>query len=489
MSRTRKYTNINLHNQMTLKNTNLTVLSKSANPQNLASQALHVCYSEMPLSHKSNNKWGLRSEARAGKIVVDKCLKFGHWSILEMPHITFNVEGFPNSTMVQSRTHRHISHQCQCMSGDSMIKLWNLKEVSIKDLFEAQERGEKTPWLKTYRKSINGFLAGEAAAVIQSGVKPVYEITLEGGYSVKSTKDHRFLTTTGWKRLGNITTSDEVLTNGLKIKSNNFGVKKECQEARKFYTDYEWLSEQVKTKSLRQDAAELGVSYEVIKKYRLLLDVPYDFKKYKNLSQNRGFNSPQIKAKGRRVLSITYVGMEMTYDISMKNEPHNFIANGIVVHNSQRYTGKRLVEWALRYGGDITSSRSLEEFEKLFYIREMGVYQDRFGNKIDFDFNLSMAAVQSQAIHVAKLINAYLVDEKMPFEMFRSFLPADYRSNWVMGGNLRAWLHYLDMRGMSDAQGEINHLANLVAAELEEWCPEVMEYYNKTRRNKNKLSP
>lgn len=259
---------INLHNPMTLKNTNLTVLSKSENPQKLASQALHVCYSERPLSDVYNNKWFLRSESAAGKIVVDKCLKFGHWSILEMPHITFNVEGFPNSTMAQSRTHRHISHQCQ----------------------------------------------------------------------------------------------------------------------------------------------------------------------------------------------------------------------------SGRYTSKRFIEWALRYGGDITSSRSLEEFEKLFYIREMGVYRDRFGNKIDFGFNLSMAAVQSQAIQVSGLINKYLIDEKMPFEMFRSFIPADYRSNWVMGGNLRAWLHYLDMRLPKDSQAEIGHLANLVAIELEEWCPEVMEYYNKTRRNKNKLA-
>ncbi len=36
-----------------------------------------------------------------------------------------------------------------------------------------------------------------------------------------------------------------------------------------------------------------------------------------------------------KLLSITHVGKEDTYDIEMVNNPHNFVANGLVVHNSQ----------------------------------------------------------------------------------------------------------------------------------------------------------
>jgi thymidylate synthase ThyX len=37
------------------------------------------------------------------------------------------------------------------------------------------------------------------------------------------------------------------------------------------------------------------------------------------------------------IVSIEYVGEEMTYDIEMEHPYHNFVANGFVVHNSQRY--------------------------------------------------------------------------------------------------------------------------------------------------------
>lgn len=37
-----------------------------------------------------------------------------------------------------------------------------------------------------------------------------------------------------------------------------------------------------------------------------------------------------------QVRSILYYGPEMTYDLMVEEEPHNFLANGIVVHNSGR---------------------------------------------------------------------------------------------------------------------------------------------------------
>src|SRR5438105_88517 len=41
--------------------------------------------------------------------------------------------------------------------------------------------------------------------VWQSGVKPVFRVTLEDGYAIKMTKDHRCLTQSGWMTLSQAT--------------------------------------------------------------------------------------------------------------------------------------------------------------------------------------------------------------------------------------------------------------------------------------------
>ena len=39
--------------------------------------------------------------------------------------------------------------------------------------------------------------------------------------------------------------------------------------------------------------------------------------------------------RARKIVSITYAGEQDTYDIEMSGANHNFVANGIVTHNSQ----------------------------------------------------------------------------------------------------------------------------------------------------------
>jgi len=46
-------------------------------------------------------------------------------------------------------------------------------------------------------------------------------------------------------------------------------------------------------------------------------------------------HTPRLVPKPERITAITYVGEQMTYDIEMDGPHHNFVANGIVTHNSQ----------------------------------------------------------------------------------------------------------------------------------------------------------
>ena len=81
------------------------VLSKSERPNLLIYLAMHQDYSENAVADELE-KLGDLPESVLGKRIVDRCVKFGHWGVIEHPSITFNVIGFPHSVISQARTHR-----------------------------------------------------------------------------------------------------------------------------------------------------------------------------------------------------------------------------------------------------------------------------------------------------------------------------------------------------------------------------------------------
>ncbi len=85
------------------------IISSTPNPNQLCYVALHTDYSEnFVLDEK------VPSEEKCGEILIDRCVKFNHWGILEHPQISFLAGGFPHSVMQQARTHRvGISFDCQ----------------------------------------------------------------------------------------------------------------------------------------------------------------------------------------------------------------------------------------------------------------------------------------------------------------------------------------------------------------------------------------
>jgi len=59
----------------------------------------------------------------------------------------------------------------------------------------------------------------------------------------------------------------------------------------------------------------------------------------------------------------------------------------------------------------------------------------------------------------------------------------------VITGNLRSWLHLLDVRLKSDAQLEIKNLMESVAREVQRWAPEVYAWWATNRKGKAQLAP
>lgn len=105
----------------------VTLLSASPNPQTLAYLAMHSDYSENPES------FTVMSEKRCGELVVDKCLKFGHWGVVEHPSLSVMVEGYPHFVMAQVTRHRLFSFDVQSMryTGSRMTDT----SIGIEELF------------------------------------------------------------------------------------------------------------------------------------------------------------------------------------------------------------------------------------------------------------------------------------------------------------------------------------------------------------------
>jgi thymidylate synthase (FAD) len=178
-----------------------------------------------------------------------------------------------------------------------------------------------------------------------------------------------------------------------------------------------------------------------------------------------------------KVVSILFIGNQATYDLVMKAPHHNFVCNGVVVHNSMRYTGDRIVK----------AARGEVDLEDVFYLRPVGRYHDRQGKHYEYtqsQRNTDLSLCQSAAQRYAQLIDLGHAEEHA-----RGILPFDFRQNFVVSFNLRSSLHFLDLRAKLDAQLEIRQFCELMLPHLHNWAPEIVTWYEENRLGKARLSP
>ena len=194
---------------------------------------------------------------------------------------------FPTrSQMVRHR----VNWQELCISGESKITTLQGKRT-IKKLYDNQFRksSNKLPKVRTYDFNEKRLVWSEIKEVFSTGKKPVYEVVIQTGVKgnklkIKSTENHKFLTLDGWKELKDISVGGFVATN----------IQPLCKKCHV-------------EKTLEENE---------------LNDHTYTF---------------------NFVESITLIGEEDTYDLEVEHPDHNYVANGIIVHNSRRYvSGKRV---------------------------------------------------------------------------------------------------------------------------------------------------
>lgn len=144
---------------------------------------------------------------------------------------------------------------------------------------------------------------------------------------------------------------------------------------------------------------------------------------------------------------------------------------------SGRYTGERIC----------AAARGEADIEDVFYLRPAGCYSDRQGKY--YEYSTEQRSIDLELCLAAAERYRDLLDAGHAEEHARGILPFDLRQHFVVSFNLRALLHFLDLRAKLDAQLEIRQLCDLLLPHLQAWVPEIADWYQVTRWGRARLAP
>lgn len=353
----------------------------------------------------------------------------GHGSVFE--HASFSLLLYGISRSVTHELVRHRAGMAYCLTGDTLIysprrahgRLSGSKKRRLEDLYAMTQTPHGRSRVKLLRlrcldERTGTFTVGKVKAIMCSGIKPVFKVTLSDGKTITSTKEHRFLTKEGWLPLEDIVGGLSISATGCAMYGKaDAEIMVNGKLAYKNKEDYvEIFGGQIEDTSVHARKVER----------RLLIP------------------------KAVKIVSIVFAGEQMTYDIEMDGENHNFIANGVITHNSQqsqRYVSGRMVRFVERpeYALDETLHRQfLQRIERAS--RDYASITERI---------LTMQQGGTQLLSAEARTDL----RKKVQQTARSVLPNETEAPIVATGNVRSWRHIISMRASTHAETEIRELA------------------------------
>ena len=447
--------------------------------------------------------------------------------------------------MQQARTHRI---GC-CLSGNTKVRFGysslsqeqKFYEETIEKLANLWHYGSKNQQTskdaKYMQESIssrtiftldtktNQIVSSKITNIYINGERETYTIKTVSGKEIRATLEHQFWTNQGWKRLKDFDGSTqlcEVQLAGNKItpkeiKNSSLGFlgsdifQGEMREPSRLLSNLK-IKKLSKSKNYLFTSLSHGIESDKVSQvnpHRLVME---NFKLLEELEQlevkhfnensfdNRLENFPWGSSKGNKIHnisnnsfsdncgafveieSIERFGKEITYDLEVEHPEHNFIANGLVVHNSFDVQSYRFCS-----GKVIAVADGKTDIETAFYLRPVGEYSDRKGKKYYYSAEQREKDLQwcLEASRKYKLDLEFGMSE----EHARGKIPFDYRQHFVVSFNCRSLLHFLDLRFKKNAQLEIQKLCELMWPHVQDWVPNIAEWYEKNRLGKAKLAP
>ena len=263
--------------------------------------------------------------------------------------------------------------------------------------------------LRVLDEATNEFTTGHIADIVDKGVQPVYRVTLADGKQLTLTENHRILTDDGWA------TMREAL-----------GLVGDGESARQ-------------TRPAR-----------LITNGTPVVDVP---------APARG--CWELTGHPVEVVGVEFVGLRQTYDLCVEGPWHNFVANGVVVHNSFN-------EFSLRY------AKATDDF----YVPELDDVRTQVGKPGAYTFEPvdgELAARTRDELRkvydVAYATYTSLVEAGVARELARSVLPVGAYTEFYWTVNARSLMNFVSLRAAETAQREIRRYALAVEAFLAREMP------------------
>ena len=183
-----------------------------------------------------------------------------------------------------------------------------------------------------------------------------------------------------------------------------------------------------------------------------------------------GFARPEVTParRGARliphavdVIGVCYVGLRQTYDLSVDGPWHNFVANGIVVHNSFN-------EFSMRY------AKATDDF----YVPDASDVRQQVGKPGAYSFEPVEPELAEQTREELRAVYEHafetyerLVAAGVARELARAALPVGAYTEFYWTVNARALMNFVSLRAAEAAQREIRRYAEAVEAFLEQRMP------------------
>lgn len=274
----------------------------------------------------------------------------------------------------------------KCLHGDTEVLTSQNTKTTVKDLYHRFKNGEKNIKILSMFEG-GGLHFHNISEIVQTGRKPLWTVETESGKTIKITENHRMLTTNGYRTIksGGIQVGSELIDD--KYWNNRFRTVQRRPTPRRGWSHKSISYHEVKNISFSSDVDKAlaenyliargaifetnkiisspkeeilgtadffvnGTYFEMDSKglgRQHLIDskygaVPFVYLTPENYRDeiDAALMSRHISG-GDKVVSITppeilgdgAVLREMTYDITMSDDgPANFIANGLVSHNS-----------------------------------------------------------------------------------------------------------------------------------------------------------
>jgi type III restriction/modification enzyme restriction subunit/intein-like protein with splicing domain len=271
--------------------------------------------------------------------------------------------------------------QLACVSGDTKVQI-NRGGKSFTTTIEKAYQRTNTPGRYAWAEHIPTFIRANigdriglqrVAAFIKRGMEQTFELTLEDGKELRLTAEHEVMTPVGYKRLDQLKCGDEVIVEGTRhgsIRKKKLAYKRLGGFVHHPFARYQSRSYVIEEHRAVVEAALNGLSVEQFRarcrsgnvgdlsfldpaKYHVHhKDENIKNNKKDNLevllaSEHRAHHQPGYEAFGHGLLVTTKVKSikswqrEYVYDVVCEDPHHNFVANGIVVHNCGK--GKTVV--------------------------------------------------------------------------------------------------------------------------------------------------